>query len=49
MYWSADHVVKHSGTIPDAAYASCAVQPNPNGGQFDFLRSSARTPHGAYV
>jgi len=27
-------------------YASRAVQLRPNGGQFDFVRSSARTPHG---
>ena len=30
-------------------YASRAVQFHPNVGQFDFARSSARTPHGAYV
>ena len=30
-------------------YASCAVQFHPNGSQFDFARSPARTPHGAYV
>ena len=26
-------------------FASCAVQFHPDGGQFDFARSSARTPH----
>ena len=30
-------------------YASRAVQLYPNGGQFGFARSSARTPHVAYV
>ena len=30
-------------------YAPWAVQFRPNGGQFDFARSSARTPHGAHV
>ena len=30
----------------DTPYASCAVHFHPAGGQFDFARSSARTPHG---
>ena len=37
--------------VPRAAvqYASQAVQFHPDGGQFDFVWLSARTPHGAYV
>ena len=31
------------------AYAARALQLHHNGGQFGFRRSSARTPHGAYV
>ena len=30
-------------------YKSRAVQIHPTGGQFDFARPSARTPHGVYV
>ena len=29
-------------------YAARGVQFYPNGGQFDFVRSPARTPHGAH-
>ena len=36
-------------TAATATYVSRAVQFHPDGGQSDFARPSARTPHGAYV
>ena len=35
--------------LSESVYASPAVQFHPNGGQFDSVRLSARTPRGAYV
>ena len=45
----ADRVCTPTTTCEDDEYASRAVQFHPNGGQFDFVRPSPRTPHGAYV
>ena len=42
-------VVRTADASGATVYASPAVELNPNGVQFDFARSSARTPHGAYV
>ena len=46
-------LIARTESVPDpwrtTVYAPRAVRFRPDGGQFDFARSSARTPHGAYV